>query len=205
MKSYSPIAKSFTVRIENKYSVAKDLAMFAGTLQTAALAKDAAGAFVLTQGNPLPVRNYAQSAIDAVMVDGVLPVFTDGKGLEIPAESSQCLKATSLNPAFSIDSLKSWLRSNSYAISRIIIKATSQDQFDNPMTFRTSSPVENLGATTILPTNYSTPEMLQTTKIIIDNISGTVLQDDTMLLWRINANETVNITFEFLEIQEAAN
>lgn len=203
MKNYSPIAKSFTFRIDNTYDVAKNLCLFAGTLQTAALATNSEDVQVLTQGNPVPVQEYAQSSIDAVMVDGVLPVFTEGKGLEIPAESAPRLKAISMNPQFSIDSLKSWLKSNSYMISRIIIKATSQDQFDNPMTFRTSSPTENLGATTILPTNYSTPEMLQTTKIIIDNITGTVLQDDTMMFWRINANESVNVTFEFLEVQEA--
>ena len=203
-KGYSPIAKSFTFRIDNTYDVAKNLCLFAGTLQTSALAMNLeTNVAELTQGNPVPVQQYAQSNVDALMIDGILPVYTEGKGLEIPAEASPRLKAISMNPQFSIDSLKSWLKSNSYMISRIIIKASSQDQFDNPMTFRTSSPTENLGATTILPTNYSTPEMLQTTKIVIDNITGTVLQDDTMIFWRINANESVNITFEFLEVQEA--
>ena len=107
-----------------------------------------------------------------------------------------------MNPQFRVKDLKKFLISNGYIINRIIIKAKSQDQFDNPITLRTTSPTENLGSKTILPTNYSTPEMLQTTKIIINDIEGTILQDDTMITWQLDANEEVNVTFEFMEIQQ---
>lgn len=203
MDNFNPIAKSFSLRIENKYDVAKYLALFAGSIDTDGIAKDAAGNLFYTTANPDPVRNYAQSAVDAVMTDGVLPVIEDG-ALVMPDTKggTDYMQVTALNPQFRVRDLKKYLRSNCYLISRIIIKAQSQEQFDNPMTFKTSSPTENLGSQTILPTNYSTPEMLQTTKIIIDNIQGTVLQDDTMMFWQINAGETVSVTFEFLEKQQ---
>ena len=112
------------------------------------------------------------------------------------------MEALPLNPQFRIEDLKRYLQSDYYLISRMIIKAQSQDQFDNPITLLTTSPTENLGSKTILPTNYSTPEMLQTTKIIIGDIPGTVLQGDTMMLWRINGGEVINLTFEFTESQK---
>ena len=148
--------------------------------------------------------NYCQSTVDAVMSDGVLAVYESKDGsLKVPDTSggTDYIEVKALNPQFRVKDLKKFLISNGYLIN-IIIKAKSQDQFDNPITLRTTSPTENLGSKTILPTNYSTPEMLQTTKIIINDIDGTILQDDTMILWRLDANEEVNITFEFMEIQQ---
>ena len=179
----SPIAKSFSVRISNKFASAKTIALFAGTIDTLGLATDSASKSVLVDSNPEPVINYCQSTVDAVMSDGVLAVYDSKAGtLTIPDTSggTDYIEVKAL----------------------IIIKAKSQDQFDNPITLRTTSPTENLGSKTILPTNYSTPEMLQTTKIIINDIEGTILQDDTMITWQLDANEEVNVTFEFMEIQQ---
>ena len=83
MNNVKPLAKSFTIKLENKYSEAKNLCLFSGTLETSAIAKDAANsdAIVFTKGNPLPVQNYSQNSIHAVMVDGVLPVVDSSKGL----------------------------------------------------------------------------------------------------------------------------
>ena len=201
---FNPVAKTFSLRIKNKFEEAKVLAMFAGTIMTDSIAKDAsnANALVFTKANPEPVNNY-HPGVDAVMTDGILPMVQSGE-LIIPdtKEGSNFMEALPLNPQFRIEDLKRYLQSDYYLISRIIIKAQSQDQFDNPITLLTTSPTENLGSKTILPTNYSTPEMLQTTKIIIGDIPGTVLQGDTMMLWRINGGEIINLTFEFSESQK---
>ena len=92
------------------------------------------------------------------------------------------------------------MKSNAFLIEKIIIKTKTQDQFDNPITLQTTSPTESLTVSSIEPTEYSTPEMLNTTKIVIDNIS-VALQDDTSMYWKINAGEVVNITFVFIEKQ----
>lgn len=201
----SPIAKSFSVRITNKFASAKTIALFAGTIDTLGLATNSASKPILVDSNPEPVINYCQSTVDAVMSDGVLAVYDSKAGsLTIPDTSggTDYIEVKALNPQFRVKDLKKFLISNGYIINRIIIKAKSQDQFDNPITLRTTSPTENLGSKTILPTNYSTPEMLQTTKIIINDIEGTILQDDTMITWQLDPNEEVNVTFEFMEIQQ---
>lgn len=201
---FNPVAKTFSLRIKNKFEDAKVLALFSGTIVTEGLAKDKnnADALVFTKANPEPANNY-HNGIDMVMTDGILPVMQAGE-LIIPETKSDSdfMEALPLNPQFRIEDLKRYLQSDYYLISRMIIKAQSQDQFDNPITLLTTSPTENLGSKTILPTNYSTPEMLQTTKIIIGDIPGTVLQGDTMMLWRINGGEVINLTFEFTESQK---
>lgn len=201
---FNPVAKTFSLRIKNKFEDAKVLALFSGTIVTEGLAKDKnnADALVFTKANPEPANNY-HNGIDMVMTDGILPLMQAGE-LIIPEtkRDSDFMEALPLNPQFRIEDLKRYLQSDYYLISRMIIKAQSQDQFDNPITLLTTSPTENLGSKTILPTNYSTPEMLQTTKIIIGDIPGTVLQGDTMMLWRINGGEVINLTFEFTESQK---
>lgn len=201
---FNPVAKTFSLRIKNKFEDAKVLALFSGTIVTEGLAKDKnnADALVFTKANPEPANNY-HNGIDMVMTDGILPLMQAGE-LIIPETKSDSnfMEALPLNPQFRIEDLKRYLQSDYYLISRMIIKAQSQDQFDNPITLLTTSPTENLGSKTILPTNYSTPEMLQTTKIIIGDIPGTVLQGDTMMLWRINGGEVINLTFEFTESQK---
>lgn len=200
---FNPIAKTFAFQIKNHYSAPKYIALFSGTIDTYSIAREAdTSALVLTPANPLPVKNYAQTQVDAVLTDGVLPEMA-GDVLTIPSakSGSDYLEARSLNPQFRITDLKSWLRSNRYDIKRIIIKVQSQDQFDNPITFQTSNPTENAGAIQIQPTNYSDPSMLNTTKIIIDDIEGTKIQDDCMMFWQINSGEVVNITMEFTEHQ----
>ena len=77
----------------------------------------------------------------------------------------------------------------------MIIKASSQDQFDNQISIATVCPFQNYGISTIAPTNYAIPSNFQNNKIIIDDIPY-VLQDDTFIGWVINPGETVNITFE---------
>ena len=201
---FNPVAKTFSLRIKNKFEDAKVLALFTGTIVTEGLAKDKnnSDALVFTKANPEPASNY-HTGVDMVMTDGVLPLMQDGQ-LVIPETKggTDFMEALPLNPQFRIEDLKRYLQSDYYLISRMIIKAQSQDQFDNPITLLTTSPTENLGSKTILPTNYSTPEMLQTTKIIIGDIPGTVLQGDTMMLWRINGGEVINLTFEFTESQK---
>lgn len=201
---FNPVAKTFSLRLVNKYEEAKYLALFAGTIQTMGLAKDSEGNPHLVFSDPRPVRNYSQASIDCVMTDGVSPIV-EGDDLVIPDKKSgkdyfECIPS---NPQFKIEDLKNYLKNNYYLISRIIIKVQSQDQFDNPITLQTSSPTQNNGSKTILPTNYSDPTMLQTTKIIIDDIKGTVFQDDTMMYWKINGGEVINITFEFDEAQKS--
>ena len=201
---FNPVAKTFSLRIKNKFEDAKMLALFTGTIVTEGLAKDKnnSDALVFTKANPEPANNY-HTGVDMVMTDGVLPLMQAGE-LVIPETKGDTdfMEALPLNPQFRIEDLKRYLQSDYYLISRMIIKAQSQDQFDNPITLLTTSPTENLGSKTILPTNYSTPEMLQTTKIIIGDIPGTVLQGDTMMLWRINGGEVINLTFEFTESQK---
>lgn len=201
---FNPVAKTFSLRIKNKFENAKVLALFSGTIVTEGLAKDKnnSDALVFTKANPEPANNY-HNGIDMVMTDGILPLMQAGE-LIIPETKSDSdyMEALPLNPQFRIEDLKRYLQSDYYLISRMIIKAQSQDQFDNPITLLTTSPTENLGSKTILPTNYSTPEMLQTTKIIIGDIPGTILQGDTMMLWRINGGEVINLTFEFTESQQ---
>lgn len=201
---FNPVAKTFSLRIKNKFEDAKVLALFTGTIVTEGLAKDKnnSDALVFTKANPEPANNY-HNGVDMVMTDGILPLMQDGQ-LVIPETKGDTdfMEALPLNPQFRIEDLKRYLQSDYYLISRMIIKAQSQDQFDNPITLLTTSPTENLGSKTILPTNYSTPEMLQTTKIIIGDIPGTVLQGDTMMLWRINGGEVINLTFEFTESQK---
>lgn len=198
----SPLAKSFTIKIENKYDEAKNLCLFSGTLDTSAIVKDVANsdALVFTKGNPAPVQNYSQKSVDCVMVDGVLPVIDQSKGLILPAATGQCMTAKSLNPQFTINSLKDWLRSNCYAIKRSIVTVSEQAQFENPITMKTSSPTENLGDKTILPTNYNSPDQFNDKKIIIDNFEM-FLQDDTMMFWLVNPRTTITMTFEFTENQ----
>ena len=201
---FNPVAKTFSLRIKNKFEDAKVLALFTGTIVTEGLAKDKnnSDALVFTKANPEPANNY-HNGVDMVMTDGILPLMQAGE-LVIPETKGDTdfMEALPLNPQFRIEDLKRYLQSDYYLISRMIIKAQSQDQFDNPITLLTTSPTENLGSKTILPTNYSTPEMLQTTKIIIGDIPGTVLQGDTMMLWRINGGEVINLTFEFTESQK---
>lgn len=198
----SPLAKSFTIKIENKYEEAKNLCLFSGTIDVSAIAKDAANsdAIVFTKGNPTPIQNYSQKSVDAVMVDGVLPIVDSSKGLILPASTGRCMQAKSLNPQFTINSLKEWLKSNCYAIKRSIITVSDQSQFENPIVMKTSSPTENLGDKTILPTNYNSPDQFNDKKIIIDNFEM-FLQDDTMMFWLINANTAITMTFEFTENQ----
>ncbi len=201
---FNPVAKTFSLRIKNKFEDAKVLALFTGTIGTEGLAKNKnnSDALVFTKANPEPANNY-HNGVDMVMTDGILPLMQAGE-LVIPETKGDTdfMEALPLNPQFRIEDLKRYLQSDYYLISRMIIKAQSQDQFDNPITLLTTSPTENLGSKTILPTNYSTPEMLQTTKIIIGDIPGTVLQGDTMMLWRINGGEVINLTFEFTESQK---
>lgn len=202
---YNAIPKSFSLRVENKYDTPKFIAFFAGTLNTMGLAKKEDGTMVFTCANPEPVQNYSQSKIDAILTDGVLPEMIGGE-LTIPNEEKgvDFLKGRTLNPQFRLEDLKKYIISNAYLINKITITVTSKTQFDNPITFKTSSPTENLGSITILPTVYNKPNMYQDTKIVIDNLDGTVLQDDTMIMWEINAGEIINITFEFLEQQMVA-
>lgn len=199
---FNPVAKTFSFRIKNKFEDAKVLALFAGTIMTDAIAKDSEGNLLFTRANPEPVNNY-HPGVDAVMTDGILPMVQAGS-LVFPSTKTDAdyLEVLPLNPQFRIEDLKQFLQSDYYLINRMIIKAQSQDQFDNPITLLTTSPTVSLGSKTILPTNYSTPEMLQTTKIIIGDIPGTVLQNDTMMIWRINGGETINFTFEFSESQK---
>lgn len=205
--TFSPIAKTFAFQLENRYEdQAKVIALFTGTADCRALATDTAtGKQVFCDANPAAVGTMMKGICDAVMVDGVMPEIIDGE-LTIPDTKggTNFLRAVAKDPRFSINGLKKWLTSNGYLINRIIIKTKTQDQFDNPITFATSSPTDDKGSVTITPTNYSTPEMLQTNKIIIDNIEGTVLQDDTVIEWTLNPGEVVNITLEFTEIQQQA-
>lgn len=200
--SLSPIKQSFSIRIENKYPEAKNVALFAGSIDTMGLAKDTEGQLHFTVANPEPVQNYVQGKIDAIMTDGVLPVMQDGT-LTIPDTKGDTdfLRAKSLNDQFRIRDLLSYLKANVYLIDMITIKVQSQDQFDNPIIFKTTSPVQSLSTTSINPTKYSSPNMLQTTKIEIKDLKGTRIQEDTFMSWLINAGEIVNITFDFTEDQ----
>ena len=200
--NFNPVAKTFSFRIENKYDVAKQLALFGGSIDTDALAKDAEGNLIFTHADPKPINNYCHTGIDAVLTDGILPVRNELGELALPNEKEgKFLRATPLNPRFRIEDLKKYLRSDYYLINRIIIKVLAQDQFDNPIVLQTSDPTIDNGSKSILPTNYSDPTMLQTTKIIIDDIPGTVLQGDTMMFWQINSGEVINMTMEFSESQ----
>lgn len=202
----SRIAKTFTFQIANHYDAPKTVAFFAGTIFTGALATDEeTNKPVFTNANPEPVQNYAQGIVDAVLTDGILPVMKDG-ALVIPSkkeveEGGGYLEARANNPLFRIEDFKKYLQGDFYLWAKTIIKVKEQDQFDKPITLRTTSPTENLGSKTIYPTSYSTPQMLQTNKIIIDDMQGTVLQNDTMMLWEINPGEVINLTFQFTESQ----
>lgn len=140
------------------------------TIETSAIAKDSEDNFVFTKGNPAPVQNYSQKSVDAVMVDGVLPIVDSSKGLILPASTGQCMQAKSLNPQFTINSLKEWLKSNCYAIKRSIVTVSDQSQFENPIVMKTSSPTENLGDKTILPTNYNSPDQFNDKKLSLTTL-----------------------------------
>lgn len=202
MLNNSPIKQSFSIRIENKFDVAKNVCLFAGSIDTLGLAKDEENNLHFTIANPEPVQNYVQSTIDAILTDGVLPMVQDGV-LVLPSTKAgnNYISAKSLNDQFRIRDLVNYLKANVYLIDMITIKVQSQDQFDNPIIFKTTSPVQSLTTTTLNPTKYSSPNMLQTTKIEIKDIVGTRIQEDTFMSWLINAGEVVNITFDFTEDQ----
>lgn len=196
------VKKTFSFRITNKYEEDKNICLFQGTLPTMAIAVNSDNEPVLTNANVEAVKAYSLSSVDAVLTDGVLPVMVAGKGLSIPDSSAgtDFLLGEALNSQFSIENFKSYLKSNAFLIEKMIIKTKTQDQFDNPITLQTTSPTESLTVSSIEPTEYSTPEMLNTTKIVIDNLS-VVMQDDSAMYWKINAGEVVNITLVFRENQ----
>lgn len=194
--------KSYSFSVTNKGNVNKNVCLFQGIIDTQAIAIDADENPVLTNGNVKALRNFGFSDIDAILTDGVSPVFTEGKGLEIPdadAEGVECIVSRASNPKFSIETLKSYLKSGGYIIKEIIATSTTQGQFGKPISFQTISPVQSLTADYIETTRYALPTNFNVNKVVIP--TSLILQADTFMSWVIGAGETVNITLVFEELQ----
>lgn len=190
MKSNVPLQFGFTIK--NTTDAVKNLALFSGSIPSLGLAADGDGVKVLTQGDPTQLNKAGIGIYDAVLCDGVLPLAG------IVDEKVPGVSVSALDPRFTMEHMVNFLRSNSLIVKKMIIKATSQDQFDNQINFATTSPYKAYGVSVIAPTNYALPTHFQNNKIIIDDVPFR-LQDDTFVGWAINAGETVNITFELLE------
>lgn len=194
--------QSFSFAIINKGTTDKNVCLFQGIIPTLALALDKDQNPVLTNANVQAVQKYGFSDIDAVSTDGVSPTFTEGKGLEIPdveAEGVECIISRSANPKFSIESLKSYLKSGGYVIKQIIATATTQGQFNNPINTKIVSPSQVLKEDYIEVTRFADPNQFNTTKVVIP--TSLALQADTFISWVISAGETVKITLVFEEQQ----
>ena len=194
--------KSYSFSITNKGNVDKNVCLFQGIVDTYAIAIDANENPVFTNGNVEALRKFGFSDVDAILTDGVSPVFTQGKGLEIPdpnASGAECIVSRSSNPRFNIETLKSYLKSGGYMIKEFIATATTQGQFGNPITLQTISPVQTLTADYIEVTRYAVPTNFNNNKVIIP--TNIALQADTFLSWVIKAGETVEITLVFNELQ----
>ncbi len=193
MINTSNIPLQFGIQLKNTYTTTDvTVALFNGTIPSIGLALNSESEQVLTKGDKTQML-LAGFPVDAVMCDGVLPI----NGI-IPAKNVARIEAASLDTPFTIEHLKEWLKSNTVIIKKMTIKATTQDQFDNQLTFATVSPLKSYGKSVVAPTNYSLPSYLQSNKIVIDDIPVR-LQDDTLCIWKINAGETVNITLELAE------
>lgn len=194
--------KSYSFSITNKGNVDKNVCLFQGIIDTQAIAINANEDPVLTNGNVEALRKFGFSDIDAVLTDGVSPVFTQGKGLEIPnanAEGAECIVSRSSNPRFNIETLKSYLKSGGYLIKEFIATSTTQNQFGNPITIQTISPVQSLTADYIEVTRYAVPTNFNVNKVVIP--CSLALQADTFMSWVVKAGETVEITLVFEELQ----
>ena len=194
--------KSFSFSIINKGTTDKNVCLFQGIIDSYALALDKAQNPIFTNANVKSVQNFGFSDVDAILTDGVSPMFTEGKGLEIPdseAEGAECIIARSANPKFSIETLKSYLKSGGYIIKEIIATATTQGQFNNPINFKTISPVQVLTEDYIDVTRYALPTQFNTNKVVIP--TNLILQADTFMSWVIGAGETVKMTLVFEELQ----
>lgn len=186
-KSNVPLQFGFSIK--NATLTAKNIALFAGTIPSIGLAADGDGKVLLTKGDPTQLNKAGIGTFDAVLSDGILPL----EGVIDKTEAN--ISVEPLDPRFTVEHMVNYLRSNSLIVKRMIIKATSQDQFDNQLSFAVTTPFKSLGISAIAPTNYSLPTNFQNNKIIIDDVPFR-LQDDTFVGWKINAGETVNITFE---------
>lgn len=194
--------KSYSFSITNKGNVDKNVCLFQGIIDTQAVAINADENPVFTNGNVEAVRKFGFSDIDAILTDGVSPVFTQGKGLEIPnanAEGAECIVSRSSNPRFNIETLKSYLKSGGYLIKEFIATSTTQGQFGNPITVQTISPVQSLTADYIEVTRYAVPTNFNVNKVVIP--CSLALQADTFMSWVVKAGETVEITLVFEELQ----
>jgi hypothetical protein len=194
--------KSYSFSITNKGNVDKNVCLFQGIIDTQAIAIDADENPVLTNGNVEALRKFGFSDVDAVLTDGVSPVFIQGKGLEIPnpnAEGAECIISRSSNPRFNIETLKSYLKSGGYLIEELIATSTTQAQFGNPITLQTISPVQSLTADYIEVTRFAKPTNFNVNKVVVP--VSIALQADTYLSWVIKAGETVEITLVFTELQ----
>lgn len=194
--------KSYSFSITNKGNVDKNVCLFQGIIETQAVAINADENPVFTNGNVEAVRKFGFSDIDAILTDGVSPVFTQGKGLEIPnanAEGAECIVSRSSNPRFNIETLKSYLKSGGYLIKEFIATSTTQNQFGNPITVQTISPVQSLTADYIEVTRFAKPTNFNVNKVVIP--CSLALQADTFMSWVIKAGETVEITLVFEELQ----
>lgn len=194
--------QSFSFSIVNKGTTDKNVCLFQGIIPTLALALDKDQKPVLTNANVKSVQSFGFSDVDAILTDGVSPMFTEGKGLEIPdseAEGAECIIARSANPKFSIESLKSYLKSGGYIVTQIIATATTQGQFNNPINTKIISPSQVLKEDYIDVTRFADPNQFNTTKVVIP--TSLALQADTFISWVISAGETVKITLVFQEQQ----
>jgi len=190
-KSNVPLQFGFTIQNDNDRSV--NIALFAGGVHTTALVETDTEVPVLTHGDASNLNKMGLGIFDAVLCDGLLP-GRDG----IVRTIENFVKVTPIVSTFSINHMREYLKSNSFKISRMIIKVDSQDQFDNQIQLATLCPFKHYGISAIAPTNYASPSNYQNNKIIIDDVPY-VLGDDTFIGWTINAKEKVSITFELID------
>lgn len=186
----SNVPQQFGIRIKNNKTTSVNIALFAGAVDTTEEVTNDEDVKVTTKGDARNLNKMGLGNFDAVLCDGILP--DKDKTINTKADN---VVVSPLSSTFSINHMREHLKSNHYRIKRMIIKATSQDQFDNQISIATICPFQNYGISHIAPTNYSLPSDFQNNKIVIDDMPY-ILGDDTFIGWTINAGETVNITFE---------
>lgn len=170
---------SFGYQIKNTTGQTQRIAIFPGTVPVVKFLVDK-----LVFSDPSELNKLSFGQFDHVADDGVI----------VPN-----LIGTPSDKMYTIRHFREWLKTNAVMCTKMTIKTTSQDQFDNQMLIASVSPFATYRQKNIQPTIYSDPKNLQTNKIVIED-QAFVLQDDTLFGWDINDGETVNITFQLEDV-----
>lgn len=131
--------------------------------------------------------------VDCLAIDGVL--------LSDKLDKTKNLTCKSSSRSKSIESLHAWLRSGeSMLISRIQVKAATREQLDNPLILATSSPFVNNGDQPINFNSYASAQDYKDNIVNVDVLSrDMVIRHDSVAYLKINAGETVTVTFELAD------